>query len=151
MIINTSIVSNAEAGAQCQICLFLLLCFLGPFSIQKKGKRKNRSRAIDAVRYADRLRLGPASRSASVPDCSIRFAPGSPGVLTSDRDGSRGIFGDMLGFYAPVQLDSRMLGSGTMAARPRPRPRPRPRLFYGCSYMYHLSGNNRRNSHFMGS
>ena len=25
------------------------------------------------------------------------------------------------------------------------------RLFYGCSYMFHLSGNNRRNSHFMGS
>ena len=25
------------------------------------------------------------------------------------------------------------------------------RLFYGCSYMYHLSGNNRRDSHFMGS
>jgi hypothetical protein len=23
--------------------------------------------------------------------------------------------------------------------------------FYGCSYMFHLSGNNRRNSHFMGS
>ena len=26
-----------------------------------------------------------------------------------------------------------------------------PRLFYGCSYMFHLSGNNRRDSHFMGS
>ena len=25
------------------------------------------------------------------------------------------------------------------------------RLFYGCSYVFHLSGNNRRNSHFMGS
>jgi len=25
------------------------------------------------------------------------------------------------------------------------------RLFYGCSYMHHLSGNNRRDSHFMGS
>ena len=25
------------------------------------------------------------------------------------------------------------------------------RLFYGCSYMFHLSGNNRRDSHFMGS
>ena len=25
------------------------------------------------------------------------------------------------------------------------------RLFYGCSHMHHLSGNNRRNSHFMGS
>ena len=24
-------------------------------------------------------------------------------------------------------------------------------LFYGCSYMFHLSGNNRRDSHFMGS
>ena len=23
--------------------------------------------------------------------------------------------------------------------------------FYGCSYMFHLSGNNRRDSHFMGS
>ena len=24
------------------------------------------------------------------------------------------------------------------------------RLFYGCSYMYHLSGNNRRDSHYNG-
>jgi len=33
----------------------------------------------------------------------------------------------------------------------REREKERKRLFYGCSYMFHLSGNNRRDSHFMGS
>ena len=29
-----------------------------------------------------------------------------------------------------------------------PRPTYMGRLFYGCSYMFHLSGNHRRDSHF---
>ena len=51
----------------------------------------------------------------------------------------------------PSMIPGVTMASGCNVSGAQGGGSPEARLFYGCSYMHHLSGNDRRDSHFMGS
>ena len=76
-----------------------------------------------------------------------RLAPLVPGVRGRERSGGQNRIGGALhtvsgATSAPERSAGRPCGTRIYGCST---------VYYGCSYMLHLSGNNRRNSHFMGS